>query len=78
MEINKSKGKWYNGSTLLEDHAYYLYLRPYISGTTQGSITQDSFITLNKYTGSYQNYFDYAKLILRKEKIKKILNHGNK
>lgn len=77
MEIDKSKGDWYENSTQIQDYSYYLYIKNFIPlehvGNNVGSIvTQEDFISINKYTDFMDDHFKNAKQIIRKEKIEKI------
>ena len=78
MEIDKSKGTWVDNTHLLDDIAYKFYVdmvlehthkynQPYIFFKQSDIIY--SHINNNEYSGYYNN----AKIILRKEKIEKIL-----
>ncbi len=80
MEIDKSKGKWLDNATLLQDYAYQLYTINYnplmYDNVNVGDyVTQEDFNIINKFgIGVFNEHFNNAKLILRREKIEKILN----
>ncbi len=83
MLIDKSFGVWCEKTTKLDDVAYQLYVnmvlglsykynQPYVINTQKDII--DSYNNLNAYKREYKN----ANLILRKDKIEKILSRGNR
>ena len=78
MEIDKSKGEWYENSTLIQDYAYYLYINNFIplknvGNNVGGIVTQEDFIMINGFTDFMSDHFNNAKQILRKEKINKVI-----
>jgi len=83
VEINKRIGLWNNDeSSYLDDVAYKLYVNYYFKKYNSNAMgTQVEF---NKaYNLNYGNvivnkYYDIAKLVLRREKIERILSRGNK
>lgn len=84
MQIDKTIGKWYDGKTELDDFAYQLYIEYTKSFTTihLELITPQSSICSIYHHGDgndfINGFFDEAKLILRREKIQKILSRGNR
>ena len=84
METDKSKGIWnYNNSSYLDDVAYQLYLNNYkplmydnVNVATY--VSQEDFIIINNSISLFNSHYNNAKLILRKEKIENILNHGDR
>ena len=88
MEIDKKKisANWYNFSTRLDDIAYVLYIKKCdeLSLTEGYQLTlmdQVTFITLGRerrWVDECYKHYDDAEIILRDEKIKKILDATNK
>lgn len=83
MKIDKSKinVNWCNGSTNLDDVAYFLYVK-YCDklcikeGYELTLVDQSTFITLNQMNinsmDEWKDFYDQAKMILRNEIIEKI------
>ncbi len=80
MKIDKSIGIWYtNGRddiTILDEIAYYLYLkdRYYYGKNTLSIFNIKDFKLHMRWSVIYRE----SKLILRREKIEKILSRGNR
>jgi len=85
MEINKNKilANWYNGSSHLDDVAYALYIKEMDrlsiqEGFEMTLLDQITFITLyknkNMWFESNDIFYDQAMVVLRDEKLNKILN----
>lgn len=84
MLIDKSIGKWCEGTTQLDDFAYQLYVE-YIQSfgdkyleniTTQLALY--SIYHHNDGNDFLNSFYENAKLILRREKIEKILSRDNR
>jgi hypothetical protein len=77
MIIDKHCGQWSDETTQLDDYAYELYknyiIKTYTNTSTFGP--QKSFANAYmKYNNTFVNdFYDKAVMILRQEKIKKIL-----
>ena len=86
MEIDKSiGGEWLNNRSELENLSYHIYVKHFKKNFTNYSekkiikeMTQDDFLIINGLTEFMYPHFDNAKLIIRREKIEKILSRGNK
>ena len=68
-----------DNTTLINDYAYHLYIKNFKPLEYKGKevgilVTQEDFIGFLKSLDYFIDYFNNAKLILRKEKIEKILN----
>lgn len=79
MVIDKSFGKWDDNLDYIDDIAYYLFIKYILSlGTNSDLIMSQAsmyFVRHTKGTNIFvDRYYDEAKLILRREKIEKILN----
>lgn len=76
MEIDKSIGQWnLKNPSKLDDYAFSLYL--YDMSKKYNDVEKRHFSQeLFKYSISHKHYYDDGKLIIRKDKIEKILNHG--
>lgn len=83
MVIDKSFGVWDNNSDYIDDITYYLYVEYCVSKTNYNILPQSVVYSIlhmkisNLQTSSInfiQGFYEDAKLILRREKIQKILN----
>ena len=86
MKIDKRKisANWYHGSTRLDDIAYVLYIKlcdelSIQEGFQLTLMDQITFITLGRdktWVDNCYKHYEEAKIILRDEKIKKIIGNG--
>jgi len=84
MEIDKKEisANWYHGSTHLDDVAYVLYIKKcdelsIKEGYQLTLMDQITFITLGRdrtWIDNCYKQYEQAKIIIRSEKIDKILN----
>jgi len=82
MIIDKSIGGSWEVNFLdeIDNIAYYLYVKNRIKEyPSLNSVTQSFFVNSIKLNHSvYQKYYDRATIFLRRNKIEKILSHGNR
>ncbi len=84
MEIDKSIGEWLNVKyepytkhhiTYMDDLAYYVYCQPRKNRKKENIASQAAFLLHPKV---YGRFYDEALLLIRKEKIDKIMKNGSK
>ena len=79
MEIDKSKGTWTDNANMLDDIAYKLYVDMVLKHSIDYNqnyiiFEQSDIIYSHINNNAYSGYYNNAKIIIRKEKIEKILN----
>lgn len=79
MDIDKSKGVWLNDAELIDDLAYYFYIKKYDTDYLDEyfvkniPLSQKDFINFNNNFQLLDHFYYDAEIFLRREKINKII-----
>lgn len=86
MDIDKSKGVWLNDAELIDDLAYYFYIKKYDTDyldkyfyknielkNNYNPLSQKDFIIFNNNFQLLDYFYYDAEIFLRREKINKII-----
>lgn len=86
MDIDKSKGEWLSNAEIIDDVAYYFYIKKYNKDyfdkyfyknnqikNNYNPLSQKDFINFNNNFQLLDHFYYDAEIFLRREKINKII-----